>query len=758
MRTRIAEDWHARADVRARIRPVPSDPAAARPERPPTISVVVCAFTPERLEVLGEAISSLRAQTSAAHELILVIDHAPELLAEARERWPDLKIVANREKQGLSGARNTGVAEAEGEVVAFLDDDAIAAPDWLRRLAAAYADPAVLGAGGAVRPRWVAGKPGWFPPEFDWVVGCTHSGMPRELAQVRNLVGANMSFRRQPLLEVGGFSHDLGRVGTLPVGCEETDLSIRIHQRWPEAEILYDPAAAVDHVVPSARGRVRYFLDRCRAEGRSKAVLTGMVGSEDGLSAERSYVRRTLPLGFLRGLGDALRGDLGGIGRAAMIVAGLAATSVDYLRVRRLARAGPSGARNSRWRARTPPSAGVGRMAAPFGRPRTPPREVCPAPPGGPLRVLMVTPRSPLEQGGVERHVREVSRRMAAAGARVEVLCTDPALTGMATEEREGVRIRSVRAWPRGRDYYLAPRLWKEIGRERWDLVHVQSYHTLVAPLAMLRVLWLRVPYVVTFHGGGHSSRLRNRGRGLQMRLLRPLLRRAARLIAVAGFEIEEYGPALGVPPERFALIPNGTDLSFSGAEVATADPQVPTLASIGRLERYKGHHLVLASFPHVLAQEPEARLLIVGTGPYEEALRRQAAELGVAERVEFTSVSPGDAGGMAELLGRVSLVVLMSEFETHPLVALEAAAARRRLLVADEGGLAELAAEGFGRAIPLDSPPEEIAAAAVEELGKPLPQRAPSLTSWDDCALSLLDLYGSILRSEHPSSRVESG
>src|SRR4029077_6201031 len=125
-----------------------------------------------------------------------VIDHAPDLLDEARALWPDLKVVANRERKGLSGARNSGVAEASGEVVAFLDDDAIAAPEWLARLAAAYADPKVVGAGGTVRPRWVEGKPGWFPPEFDWVVGCTHSGMPQTLEPVRNLVGANMSFRR----------------------------------------------------------------------------------------------------------------------------------------------------------------------------------------------------------------------------------------------------------------------------------------------------------------------------------------------------------------------------------------------------------------------------------------------------------------------------------------------------------------------------------------------------------------------------------
>jgi glycosyltransferase involved in cell wall biosynthesis/GT2 family glycosyltransferase len=686
---------------------------------PPTISVVVCAFTEERLEVMSEALDSLRAQTRPAHEIVLVIDHAPALLAVARERWPDVTIVPNREQQGLSGARNTGVAEASGEVVAFLDDDAIAEADWLERLAAAYADPGVLGAGGAVRPRWLEGKPAWFPPEFDWVVGCTHSGMPQRLEPVRNLVGANMSFRRRQLLDVGGFSHDLGRVGTLPVGCEETDLSIRVHQRWPESEILYDPDAKVEHVVPPARGKVSYFIDRCRAEGRSKAVLSGMVGTQDGLSSERSYVRRTLPLGVLHDLGAFVKGDPGGLGRAAMIFLGLAATSVDYLRVR-------TGVAKPDETASAHPSAN-----------------------GTAPRVLMVTPRSPLEQGGVERHVLEVSTRMAAAGVHVEVICTDPDAPAASDQTHEGVLIRTLRARPRGRDWLFAPGIWRAMGRESWDLVHVQSYHTLVAPLAMLRALVLRVPYVVTFHGGGHSLEHRNRARGLQMRLLRPLLRRATRLVAIARFEIEQYGAALGVPPERFAFIPNGTDLSFSDGEVTGGEPEVPTLASIGRLERYKGHHRVLEAFPLVLEREPQARLLIVGKGPYEAELRRQAEELGVADRVEVTSVPPGDPEGMATLLGGVSLVVLMSEFESHPLVALEAAAARRRLLVADAGGLSEIAADGFGRAIPLDSSPRQIAAAALEELAKPQPRRAPSLTSWDECAAALLDLYGSILNSE---------
>jgi glycosyltransferase involved in cell wall biosynthesis/GT2 family glycosyltransferase len=690
---------------------VPSPPEKTTNAAPPPISVVICAYTAERIELLAAAIESLHAQTVPPHEIVLVIDHSPELEAIARQRWPQARLVANREQQGLSGARNTGVAECGGEVVAFLDDDAAAAPNWIERLGAAYADPNVLGAGGAVRPNWATERPGWFPSEFDWVVGCTHSGMPQQRQAVRNLVGANMSFRRQALIEAGGFRHELGRIGKIPAGAEETDLSIRVGQSNPGGEIVYDPEAAVDHFVPAERASFEYFTSRCRGEGRSKAILSGLVGSDDGLSEERTYTSRTLPLGFLRGIGDAFRGDLDGLSRATMLVVGLATTTRGYL-------------------------GGQGEAKRLSRR-----RELAEAPPER-LRVLMVTPRSPLLQGGVERHVMETSKRVAASGGEVEVLCTEPGGPAAVEEVRDGVTIRTVRSWPANRDWRLAPRLWREMSRQPWDVVHVQSYHTLVAPLAMLRALTLGIPYVVTFHGGGHSQAHRNQARGAQRWLLGPLLRRAARLVAVARFEIDEYGGELGLPAEKFALIPNGTDLAFAETGAAPRRNGAATIASIGRLERYKGHHRVIEAFPEVLERKPETTLTVVGSGPYEGDLRRLADELGVADRVRFTSTPADQPRAMAELLSEISVVVLMSEFETHPLVALEAAAAGCRLLVADASGLGELAREGFARAIPLDESPAAVGKAVVEELGKPPQEKRPNLTSWDQCADELLALY----------------
>ncbi|HEY1015389.1 MAG TPA: glycosyltransferase family 2 protein, partial [Herpetosiphonaceae bacterium] len=205
------------------------------------ISVIICAYTEARWDDLAAAVASVRAQALPA-ETIVVIDHNDQLLRRARERFADATVIANDGPRGLSGARNSGVAAAAGELIAFLDDDARAAPDWLERLAAAYADPQALGAGGAILPRWPAGRPRWFPAEFDWVVGCTYAGMPASPAPVRNLIGCNMSFRREVFALIGGFR--IGRVGALSIGQEndETELCIRLGMARPAARLMYLPA------------------------------------------------------------------------------------------------------------------------------------------------------------------------------------------------------------------------------------------------------------------------------------------------------------------------------------------------------------------------------------------------------------------------------------------------------------------------------------------------------------------------------------
>jgi GT2 family glycosyltransferase len=298
------------------------------------ISVIICAYTERRWEDLLAAVASIRAQTRPPVRTILVVDHNPPLLERARAVFPELLVVPNTGRRGLSGGRNSGVSHAIGDVVAFLDDDARAEPDWLERLAAAYSDPLVVGAGGAVRPVWPEQRPSWLPPEFDWVVGCTFVGMPTASAPVRNLVGANMSFRLEALGSVGGFTNGLGRVGTRPLGCEETEMGIRLRQRRPNAQLRYEPTAVVHHRVTDDRVAWGYFCRRCYAEGLSKAMVARLVGAKDALETERRYVRSVLPRAVAQGLGPGRWGRPFGVRRACAIVAGLILTTAGYARGR----------------------------------------------------------------------------------------------------------------------------------------------------------------------------------------------------------------------------------------------------------------------------------------------------------------------------------------------------------------------------------------------------------------------------------------
>jgi GT2 family glycosyltransferase len=297
---------------------------------PPT-SVVICAYTLERWTDLGAAVESVREQLAPGDELILVIDHNDGLRERATQAWPAIRVIPSREQPGLSGARNTGVEAAAGEIVAFLDDDARAEPGWLRQLIAPYADARVVGTGGFGEAAWDGGRPAWFPREFDWIVGCSYFGLPTTPAPIRNPIGCTMSFRRTAILRAGGFRGDVGRVGALPIGGEETELSIRIRRADPEARIVFVPTARVRHRVPVGRGTWHYFRSRCYQEGRSKARISVLAGAQAGLASERAYARRALPRGIGRGLRDAAGGDAAGIARAAAIGAGLAITTSGYL-------------------------------------------------------------------------------------------------------------------------------------------------------------------------------------------------------------------------------------------------------------------------------------------------------------------------------------------------------------------------------------------------------------------------------------------
>ncbi len=306
------------------------------------ISVIICAYTEVRWDDLVACVASVQQQTSQPREIVVVIDHNPAMLERVRVQLSGVRTIENRQLAGASGARNAGVEVAQGAIVAFIDDDAQATPDWLERLVEHYDDPRVLGVDGLIEPSWVSGRPRWFPDEFNWTIGCTYRGMPTKTTPIRNLIAANMSVRRDVYQALGGFRAGFGNVkveGRASLlrlepraGDEEAEFCIRGLQRWPQRVWLHEPSVKVRHRVPTQRGRWSYFLSQCYDEGLGAAMIVDSLGQQDGLSLERDYTLKVLPRGVARGIVDTvLRRDITGLGRSTAIIAGFTTTATGYV-------------------------------------------------------------------------------------------------------------------------------------------------------------------------------------------------------------------------------------------------------------------------------------------------------------------------------------------------------------------------------------------------------------------------------------------
>jgi len=294
-------------------------------------TVIVCAYSLGRLTLTQRCITAVMAQSPAPDQVIAVVDHNDGLLAALTERFPSIDVVPSTGPRGLSGARNTGIDRATGDIVAFIDDDAEPEPGWLAGLSAAFEDPRVVIAGGRATPVWARAQPRWFPDELLWIVGCSYRGQPAS-GDVRNPLGCNMAFRRTVFETAGTFDPGMGRIGTLPIGCEETELCVRAKERIPDGRIVLVDGAVVRHHVPAERASIRYALRRSFYEGVSKAALAALV-RDDALSTERGYVVRTVGRGAVSRLARAVRlaQPLAALAQIGVLGLSVAAATIGYL-------------------------------------------------------------------------------------------------------------------------------------------------------------------------------------------------------------------------------------------------------------------------------------------------------------------------------------------------------------------------------------------------------------------------------------------
>jgi glycosyltransferase involved in cell wall biosynthesis len=241
---------------------------------------------------MHDCIKSLSRQTTKPHQVIVVLDDRGLYEHYGRELSDGVDVVYTNRK-GLSNARNVGIQKADSEIVAFIDDDAVADTDWIRNLVENFSDEEVMVAGGLIKPIWEGRRPNWFPEELNWAVGCSYKGLPEHRTQIRNPIGCNMSFRKSVFDEVGCFNTNMGRFGNRLMGGEETEICIRIRDRKPHSKIIYDPSAVVYHQVNGKRTSLKYLWRRSFFEGVTKAVMKKYVQTPSGgsLSSENEYLR-----------------------------------------------------------------------------------------------------------------------------------------------------------------------------------------------------------------------------------------------------------------------------------------------------------------------------------------------------------------------------------------------------------------------------------------------------------------------------------
>ena len=295
-------------------------------ENRPSVSIVIPTHSEKRWSLLVRTIASAKSQEYPANEIVVVVDHNPDLYRRARRDLAGVTVLENLYAQGVSGNRNTGAFHTHTPLIAFLDDDTIAATDWLGSLVAPFADPEVVGTGGGISPAWEGSRPKWMPDEFLWAVGGSYAGMPTTTARIRNVWSASMVVRRETFMAVGGFRTGFGKLGgqNRP---EDTELCLRM-SNLAGGTWMYVPDAVIRHAVPASAATFSFFLRRCYAEGRGKVQMAGLLDGSRSLGSERDYLR-SLPKAVVRNIAAAARGR--GVSHALQaggVLAGVAAAGV----------------------------------------------------------------------------------------------------------------------------------------------------------------------------------------------------------------------------------------------------------------------------------------------------------------------------------------------------------------------------------------------------------------------------------------------
>jgi GT2 family glycosyltransferase len=262
------------------------------------VSVVVPTYSLDRYEDFCECVDACLAQTYDDVEIVVVVDGNEAVYQRAQDDYGEDESVVlylSHEDAGPMCRANMGAIQASGEIVALTDDDAVPAKDWVEELVDAYERHDAIAVGGRMEPEWVAGKAQYIPEEFYFLIGATHRGFADKEREVRNTFGANLSFRRDAYLQLGGIKY--GGLGSSKVQGRETEFCSRLRRTYGEG-VIYNPDAVVSHKIYQSRTEPDWLVRRAFWQGYSKRVMEKRL--PDSSDEESDQLRRLL-LEFIPG-------------------------------------------------------------------------------------------------------------------------------------------------------------------------------------------------------------------------------------------------------------------------------------------------------------------------------------------------------------------------------------------------------------------------------------------------------------------------
>ena len=264
---------------------------------PPLVSVVITTYDEAIYDDFAACVRSVLDQTYEHVEVVIVTetDYANERVSDEFADLSAVNHVHSAHSLNLASARNLGAERATGDVYAFIDDDAVADPEWLARIVDAYEREDALAVGGKLTARWPDSEPKYLPPEFYWLVGVTHRGFREDEGPVRNTFGANITFRADVFDELGGYNTDFGKDHGHNLQGEETELCARLFEQYRE-RLYYVPDAVVHHCVYDWQLSWKWLFDRAYWQGVTKEHLQESV--PDSIKTESAFLRMVLLSAF----------------------------------------------------------------------------------------------------------------------------------------------------------------------------------------------------------------------------------------------------------------------------------------------------------------------------------------------------------------------------------------------------------------------------------------------------------------------------